>query len=47
DGRVRNKFTDVAEMLAAATSAPKEPLRRRVLARLRDLGQPIVLTVPL
>lgn len=28
DGRVRNKFTDVAEMLAAATSAPKEPLRR-------------------
>jgi ferredoxin--NADP+ reductase len=34
DGRPRNKFTDVADMLAAAATAP--PLRRRLLARLRD-----------
>jgi ferredoxin/flavodoxin---NADP+ reductase len=38
DGRPRNKFTDVAEMLAAAATAqPAPPLRRRLLARLRDL----------
>jgi ferredoxin/flavodoxin---NADP+ reductase len=36
DGRPRNKFTDVADMLAAATSAP--PQRRRLLARLRELS---------
>jgi len=37
DGRPRNKFTDVAEMLAAAASAPSaQPLRNRLLARLRD-----------
>jgi ferredoxin--NADP+ reductase len=37
DGRPRNKFTDVAEMLAAAATAqPAPPLRRRLLARLRD-----------
>ena len=36
-GRPRNKFTDVAEMLAAAaTGQPAPPLRRRLLARLRD-----------
>ncbi len=39
DGRPRNKFTDVAEMLAAAVSAqPAPPLRRRLLARLRNLA---------
>jgi ferredoxin--NADP+ reductase len=32
-GRPRNKFTDVADMLAAAATAP--PPRRRLLARLR------------
>jgi ferredoxin/flavodoxin---NADP+ reductase len=37
DGRPRNKFTDVAEMLAAAATAPSAlPLRNRLLARLRD-----------
>ena len=37
DGRPRNKFTDVAEMLAAAASASSaHPLRSRLLARLRD-----------
>lgn len=37
DGRPRNKFTDVADMLAAAATAPQEPPRgRRLLARLRD-----------
>ncbi len=35
DGRPRNKFTDVADMLAAAATAPPAPpLRRRLLARL-------------
>ncbi len=39
DGRPRNKFTDVAEMLAAAATAqPAPPLRRRLLARLRNLA---------
>jgi ferredoxin--NADP+ reductase len=39
NGRPRNKFTDVAEMLAAAVSAqPAPPLRRRLLARLRNLA---------
>ena len=33
DGRPRNKFTDVADMLAAAATAPPAP-RRRLLARL-------------
>ncbi len=33
-GRPRNKFTDVADMLTAAASAP--PARRGILARLRD-----------
>jgi ferredoxin--NADP+ reductase len=37
DGRPRNKFTDVADMLAAAATAqPAPPRRRRLLARLRD-----------
>ncbi len=37
DGRPRNKFTDVADMLAAAPAAgPVPPLGRRLLARLRD-----------
>ena len=37
DGRPRNKFTDVADMLAAAATAPPaSPVRRRLLARLRD-----------
>jgi ferredoxin/flavodoxin---NADP+ reductase len=37
DGRPRNKFTDVADMLAAAATAPPgPPLRRRLLARLGD-----------
>lgn len=36
DGRPRNKFTDTADMLAAAATAPQEPSRgRRLLARLR------------
>ena len=36
-GRPRNKFTDVADMLAAAATAqPAPPLRRRLVARLRD-----------
>jgi ferredoxin--NADP+ reductase len=33
DGRPRNKFTDIADMLAAAATAQPEP-RRRLLARL-------------
>jgi ferredoxin/flavodoxin---NADP+ reductase len=36
DGRPRNKFTDVADMLAAAATAQPPPLRRRLLARLGD-----------
>ena len=37
DGRPRNKFTDVADMLAAAATAQSAPpLRSRLLARLRD-----------
>ncbi|OBI43096.1 FAD-dependent oxidoreductase [Mycobacterium sp. E796] len=37
DGRPRNKFTAVADMLAAAAAAqPAPPMRRRLLARLRD-----------
>ena len=36
DGRPRNKFTDVADMLAAAAAATAPPARRRLLARLRD-----------
>jgi ferredoxin--NADP+ reductase len=39
DGRPRKKFTDVVEMLAAAATAqPAPPLRRRLLARLRNLA---------
>ena len=35
EGRPRNKFTDIADMLAAAAAAqPSPPLRRRLLARL-------------
>ena len=38
-GRPRNKFTDVADMLAAAATAPPAPPpRRRLLARLRDFA---------
>ncbi len=37
DGRPRNKFTDVADMVSAAATAPPAPqLRRRLVARLRD-----------
>jgi ferredoxin/flavodoxin---NADP+ reductase len=36
DGRPRNKFTNVADMLAAAAAAP--PRRRGLLARLRELS---------
>ena len=36
DGRPRDKFTDVADMLAAAAAAP--PPRRRLLARLREFS---------
>ncbi len=36
DGRPRNKFTDVADMLAVAATAPAPPRRRRLLARLLD-----------
>lgn len=39
DGRPRNKFTDVGDMLAAATVAQQAPpLRRRLLTRLRKLA---------
>jgi ferredoxin/flavodoxin---NADP+ reductase len=39
DGRPRNKFTAVADMLAvAATVRPAPPLRRQLVARLRDLA---------
>ncbi len=41
-GRPRNKFTDVADMLAAAAAAPQAaPRRRRLLTRLRDLAWPL------
>jgi ferredoxin/flavodoxin---NADP+ reductase len=37
DERPRNKFTNVADMLAAAATAqPAQPVRSRLLARLRD-----------
>jgi ferredoxin--NADP+ reductase len=36
EGRPRNKFTDVAEMLAAAATAPASPRLRRLAARLRN-----------
>lgn len=36
DGRPRSKFTDVADMLAVAATAPAPPRRRRLLARLLD-----------
>ncbi len=35
DGRPRDKFTTVAEMLAAAATAPTPPMRERLLAGLR------------
>ncbi|KAA1250045.1 ferredoxin [Mycobacterium simiae] len=39
EGRPRNKFTDVADMIAAAAAARQTPpLRRRLLTRLRALG---------
>ena len=39
DGRPRNKFTDIADMLAVAATAPQAPPpRRRLLARLRALA---------
>jgi ferredoxin--NADP+ reductase len=38
DGRPRNKFTDVRDMLAAAAAAPPPPLRRRLTDRLRQLA---------
>ncbi|BBX95084.1 FAD-dependent oxidoreductase [Mycobacterium lacus] len=36
DGRPRNKFTAVADMLAAAAGAPQTPSRRRLRARRRE-----------
>jgi ferredoxin/flavodoxin---NADP+ reductase len=36
DGRPRNKFTDIADMLAAAATAQPAPPQRRLLARLRE-----------
>ncbi|OBF59176.1 ferredoxin [Mycobacterium sp. 852002-50816_SCH5313054-b] len=36
DGRPRNKFTDVADMLAVAAAPPAPPRRHRLLARLLD-----------
>lgn len=39
EGRPRNKFTDIADMLAAAAATPPPPpLRHRLAARLRDLA---------
>ena len=39
DGRPRNKFTDVADMLAAAAAARQAPpLRQRLTDRLRELA---------
>lgn len=38
DGRPRNKFTDGAEMLAAAASTPTPPLRHRLADRLRQFA---------
>jgi ferredoxin--NADP+ reductase len=38
DGRPRNKFTDVDDMLAAAADQPAPPLRRRLTDRLRELS---------
>ena len=38
DGRPRNKFTDVAGMLAAAAKAPTPPLRQRLADRLRQFA---------
>ena len=35
DGRPRDKFTTVADMLAAAATAPTPPVRQRLLAGLR------------
>jgi ferredoxin--NADP+ reductase len=35
--RPRNKFTSIADMLAAAADAPAPPLRRRLADRLREL----------
>ena len=38
EGRPRSKFTDVADMLAAAATAPAPPLRRRLRDRLRAIA---------
>ncbi|ORB14821.1 FAD-dependent oxidoreductase [Mycobacterium noviomagense] len=38
DGRPRNKFTSIADMLAAAASAPAPPLRQRLANRLREFA---------
>jgi ferredoxin--NADP+ reductase len=38
DGRPRNKFTSIAEMLAVAASAPTPSLRSRVADRLREMA---------
>ena len=38
DRHPRNKFTDVADMLAAAAKAPKPPLRQRLADRLRQFA---------
>lgn len=37
DERPRDKFTSIAEMLAAAANAPRIPLRRRLVDRIREL----------
>jgi ferredoxin--NADP+ reductase len=38
DGRPRNKFTTIIDMLAAAEGAPRRPLRHRLATRLRQLN---------
>ncbi len=38
EGRPRNKFTSITDMLAAAESAPPRPLRQRLATRLRELA---------
>jgi ferredoxin--NADP+ reductase len=38
DGRPRNKFTSVTDMLAAAESAPPPPLRQRLANKLREFA---------
>ncbi len=41
EGRPRRKFSDTAEMLAVAASAPAPKLRQRLVDRLRQIGSPV------